>query len=179
MTRGGDQTRAGNLGRAIWSIYPCADGYVGVAAMARQAPSVYECIGHAELNDDPAFTAQMIDPDTNAVAVALITEWTMAHTSKEIYAQSAEVRAPFSMIPTPRELLEWPPLVEAGFWQQVDHPTIGAHQLPSGPVDIDGSRGEQHRAPLLGEHTDEILSDVLGYQDGEIEVLKEAGAFTK
>jgi crotonobetainyl-CoA:carnitine CoA-transferase CaiB-like acyl-CoA transferase len=160
MTRGGDQTRAGNLGRAIWSIYPCADGYVGVAAMARQAPSVYECIGHAELNDDPAFTAQMIDPDTNAVAVALITEWTMAHTSKEIYAQSAEVRAPFSMIPTPRELLEWPPLVEAGFWQQVDHPTIGAHQLPSGPVDIDGSRGEQHRAPLLGEHTAEVLASL-------------------
>ncbi len=158
MTRGGDQTRAGNQGRAVWSIYPCADGYVGVAAMARQAPSVYECIGHAELNSDPAFASQMLDPETNAVAVALITEWTTARTAKQIYEASAEARAPFSLIPTPRELLEWPPLVAAGFWQSVDHPVIGAHQLPSGPIEIDGSRGEQRRAPLLGEHTAEVVA---------------------
>ena len=35
------------------------------------------------------------------------------------------------------------------------------------------------RSPLLGEHVDEILGDVLGYEDAQIAELKEAGAFTK
>ncbi|MEE8422256.1 MAG: CoA transferase [Dehalococcoidia bacterium] len=160
MVRGGDMTRAGNQGRAVWSIYPCADGFVGVAAMARQAPSVYECIGHPELNDDPVYAGQILDPDVNAVITALITEWTSARTASEIYDASAAARAPFSLIPTPRELLMWPPLVEAGFWTEVDHPVIGRHQLPAGPIECDGDRGEQRRAPLLGEHTEEVLASL-------------------
>ncbi|MDP6606064.1 MAG: CoA transferase, partial [Dehalococcoidia bacterium] len=160
MVRGGDMTRAGNQGRAVWSIYPCADGHVGVAAMARQTPSVYRCIGHPELIDDPIFAGQILDPDVNAVLVALVTEWTTARTASEIYDASAAARAPFSMIPTPRELLEWPPLVESGFWTEVEHPTIGRHQLPAGPIALDGDRGEQRRAPLLGEHTADVLASL-------------------
>ncbi len=162
MVRGGDQTRAGNQARAVWGIYPCADGFVGVAAMARQAPSVYELIGHPELPQDPMFQGMLLTPEANAIASALITEWTMARTAREIYDESGAARAPFSLIPTPDELLQWPPLVEAGFWQTVEHPVIGEYQMPAGPITINGSRGEQRRAPLLGEHTAEVFADLDG-----------------
>ena len=160
MVRGTDQQRRGNQMRAMWGIYPCADGHVGVAAMARQVPSVYACIGHPELSEDQQFTGWPADPERDALIGALITEWTAARTAREIYEASAASRAPFSLIPTPRELLEWPPLLESGFWQEVEHPVLGRHPLPSGSIEIDGSRGAQRRAPLLGEHTEEVFSEL-------------------
>src|SRR5262249_32894465 len=48
------------------------------------------------------------------------------------------------------------PLREQGFWREVEHPKLGRYPLASTPIEIDGDRGEQRRAPLLGEHTREI-----------------------
>ena len=45
-------------------------------------------------------------------------------------------------------------------------------KLSDSPVEVT-------RSPLLGEHTDEILSEVLGYGSDEIDELKEAGAFSR
>ena len=160
MVRGSDSERTGNQARAIWGIYPCADGYVGVAAMARQTGSVYECIGHPELIGDPAYANLLVNPEGNELVSALITEWTLSRTGQEIFEASQEHRAPFSLIPSPRDLLEWPPLVEAGFWRTLDHPVLGRHTIPGLPFSLDGDGGQFSRAPLLGEHTEEVLSEL-------------------
>jgi len=160
MVRGVDSGRTGNQARAVWGIYPSADGYVGVAAMARQTGSVYRAVGHPELAEDPGFMNLLANPEKNEIAAALITEWTTARTGREIYDESQRQRAPFSLIPTPRELLEWPPLVEAGFWQELDHPALGKHMQPSPPFTVAGERGNIRRAPLLGEHTSEVLAEL-------------------
>ncbi len=170
MVRGVDSERTGNQMRAVWGIYPSADGYVGVAAMARQTGSVYRAIGHQELEGDPAFAGQALTPDSNALVSALITEWTTARTGREIYEESGRFRAPFSLIPTPRELLEWPALLEAGFWREVDHPVLGQHPLPAAPFAIDGDRGASSRAPLLGEHTAEVLVELRDDDDVHAEM---------
>ena len=162
LTRDSESTRGGNALRATWGIHPTSDGYIGLAGMPRQAPSIYDCIGHPEFKTDPLF-ANGWAPEANDILLALIPEWTMQHTSREIFELATEFRTPFSMIPTPRELLEWPGLVETNFWQQVEHPVLGPHPLPAGPVSFDGDRGTQRRAPLVGEHSDEIraaLEDV-------------------
>jgi crotonobetainyl-CoA:carnitine CoA-transferase CaiB-like acyl-CoA transferase len=160
MLRGSDAERTGNQLRAIWGIYPCADGYIGVAAMSRQAPSVYECIGQPELARDPAFTSQLLGPENNEIASALIGEWAAARTALEVFEESARFRAPMALIPTPRDLLEWGPLRERGFWREVEHPVLGTHALPAGPFALDGDRGRAVRAPLLGEHTQEVLAEL-------------------
>jgi crotonobetainyl-CoA:carnitine CoA-transferase CaiB-like acyl-CoA transferase len=164
LARGGDSARlTGNNMYAQWGIQPCADGYIGVAAMPRQSGSVYEAIGHPELKDDPAFASGW-SPTANELLSVLIPAWTMERTAEEIFRIGSEVRAPFSRILTPRELYEWPHLAEIGFWKHVDHPRLGRHPLPSGPIQFDGVapgsyRGENRRAPLLGEHTDEVLRE--------------------
>ncbi len=158
LVRGTDAERAGNQMRAIWGIYPCADGYVGLASMARQTPSVYECIGHPELIGDPGFANLLLYPENNEFIAALIGEWVSPRTAREIYTESDAYRAPFAMIPTPRDLLEWEPLVEAGFWREVQHPVLGRHTIPALSFSIDGERGVSKRAPLLGEHTGEVLA---------------------
>lgn len=160
LVRGADAERAGNQARAIWGIYECADGYVGLASMARQTPSVYECIGHPELIGDPGFANLLLYPENNDFIAALIGEWVALRTAREIYTESDAYRAPFAMIPTPRDLLEWEPLVAAGFWREVEHPVLGRHALPALSFAIDGHRGINKRAPLLGEHTDEVVAEL-------------------
>lgn len=157
MIKGLDGERVGNQTRAVWGIHPCADGYIGVAAMNRQTASVYRCIDRADLLESPVFMDLNAHPEGNEVATTFIREWTLAHTAEEIFELARAHRAPFSLIPTPRELLEWPPLVERGFWKRIDHPVLGEHVVPDLPFSIDGERGGFDRAPLLGEHTDEVL----------------------
>lgn len=167
LARDADSARlTGNNLYAQWGIQPCADGYIGVAAMPRQSGAVYDAIGRPELKDDPAFASGW-SPIANELLGVLIPEWTRQHTAEEIFRIGAEVRAPFSRILTPRELYEWPHLREIGFWQEVEHQRLGRHPLPSGPIQFDsattgGYRGTNRRAPLLGEHTREVLGEVLG-----------------
>jgi len=160
MVRELDTGRAGNQARAVWGIYPCADGYVGVASMARQTGSVYRCIEHPELAEDPRFADLINNPEMNEVASMLIEEWTMARRAQEIFEASQRHRAPFSLIPTPRDLLEWAPLRASGFWSEVTHPTLGTHPLPGAPFTLNGERARATRpAPLLGQHTDEVMRE--------------------
>ncbi len=160
MTRETDSERAGNQARAIWGIYECADGYVGLASMARQTASVYRCIGQPQFAGDPAFANLLSTSENNDLVAALIAEWTAARTAQEVYAESDRHRAPFALIPTARDLLEWEPLRVSGFWREVDHPVLGRHSLPAGPFAIDGDRGVSRRAPLLGEHTAAVLGEL-------------------
>ena len=61
---------------------------------------------------------------------------------------------------------------------ELDHPERGSYWNLGCPIKLSDSPAEITRSPLLGEHTDEILGEVLGYGGDEIEEMKEAGAFT-
>ncbi|MEO9255099.1 MAG: CoA transferase, partial [Tepidiformaceae bacterium] len=154
---------AGNHPFAQWGIHECKDGYIGIASMPRQSFSVYDCIGHPELKDDPDFASGW-SPVPNELLSVLIPEWTSTRTAEEIFEYAAGFRAPFSMIPTPKEILNWPGLADVGFWREVTHPVLGQHPLPSPPIAFaDGSRGVAKRAPLLGEHNAEVRSELSSY----------------
>jgi crotonobetainyl-CoA:carnitine CoA-transferase CaiB-like acyl-CoA transferase len=151
---------AGNRPFAQWGIHACKDGYIGVASMPRQSFAIYDCIGHPELKEDPAFVSGWL-PDANALLSVLIPEWTAQHTAEEIFAHAAKFRAPFSMIPTPHQLLNWPGLTAIGFWKTVEHPVLGEHPMPSGPIAFnEGYRGDLRAAPRLGEHTGQVLGEL-------------------
>ena len=62
---------------------------------------------------------------------------------------------------------------------ELDHPERGKWHNLGCPIKLSDSPVEVTRSPLLGEHTNEILSDVLGYKSNEIDSLKEAGAFSR
>jgi 2-methylfumaryl-CoA isomerase len=61
-------------------------------------------------------------------------------------------------------------------FQEVEQPGIGTYLMPSSPLRFDAcERLPPTRAPLLGEHTDEVLTDVLGLTDAEIGRLHDGG----
>jgi formyl-CoA transferase len=61
---------------------------------------------------------------------------------------------------------------------ELDHPQRGKWFNVGMPIKLSASPAVIKRSPLLGEHTDEVLKDVLGYDAGQVEKLKAAGAFS-
>jgi formyl-CoA transferase len=57
---------------------------------------------------------------------------------------------------------------------EVDHPTRGKYLTVGNPIKLSASPAEVKRSPLLGEHTEEILRDVLGYSESEIAEIRPA-----
>ncbi len=163
MVRGSDASRTGNQLRAIWGMYQCADGWVGVSAMARQTGAVYDCIGRPELADDPAFVNLLLNPEMNDVVKVMIGDWAAERTAAEIFAEAGRKRAPFSLVATPEDLLDNAQLKHQGFWQTLEHPVLGTHQMPGMAFTIDDEMAVQSRAPLLGEHTSEVLAPHNGH----------------
>jgi formyl-CoA transferase len=69
-------------------------------------------------------------------------------------------------------------LRKTGTVVEVDHPTRGKYLSVGNPIKLSDSISEVKRSPLLGEHTDEILSQVIGFSADEVAKIKDSGALT-
>jgi formyl-CoA transferase len=75
-----------------------------------------------------------------------------------------------------KDLAEEPSLRKTGTVVEVDHPTRGKYLTVGNPIKLSDSPADVKSSPLLGEHTDEILSQVLGLSDDEVEAAWASGA---
>jgi formyl-CoA transferase len=75
-----------------------------------------------------------------------------------------------------KELAEEPSLRKTGTVVEVDHPTRGKYLTVGNPIKLSDSPSEVTRSPLLGEHTDEVLREVLGLSEDEIQEAQASGA---
>jgi benzylsuccinate CoA-transferase BbsF subunit len=66
-------------------------------------------------------------------------------------------------------------LAHRGYWQTVDHPEIGESRFTSPPFLLDGERIELRRPPLLGEHSEDVLTGLLGYSPERVKALRAEG----
>ena len=65
---------------------------------------------------------------------------------------------------------------ENPMFEEVEQPGIGTYLMPGSPLSFGAAEREPvRRAPALGEHTDEVLADLLGLSEGEIGRLHDAG----
>jgi formyl-CoA transferase len=67
-------------------------------------------------------------------------------------------------------------LRDTGTIVEVDHPERGKYLSVGCPIKMSDSTVEVERSPLLGEHTEEILTDVLGYSGADLERIRASGA---
>ncbi|MEK9754650.1 MAG: CoA transferase, partial [Rhodospirillaceae bacterium] len=74
------------------------------------------------------------------------------------------------------ELAEEQSLRESGTVVEVDHPERGPYLSVGCPIKLSDCPADVKRSPLLGEHTEEILREVVGLNDAEITQAKQAGA---
>jgi formyl-CoA transferase len=85
------------------------------------------------------------------------------------------LNVPCGPILSMKELAEEPSLRETGTIVEVDHPERGKYLTVGNPIKLSDSPTDVQRSPLLGEHTDEVLTEI-GLSDAEIAAAKEENA---
>jgi len=74
------------------------------------------------------------------------------------------------------QVVEHPQVIARGALVEMDHPRAGTVRMVGAPVRLSATPGSVRTpAPLLGEHTDAVLRDLLGLQTAEIDTLRAAG----
>ncbi|HEY8707523.1 MAG TPA: CoA transferase, partial [Burkholderiaceae bacterium] len=103
---------------------------------------------------------------------ARIEQWTMTRTKFEAMEILNKYDIPCGPILSMQEIAREPALRATGTIVEVDHPTRGKYLTVGNPIKMSDSPTDVTRSPLLGEHTDEVLSQ-LGYSAEDIEKLRE------
>jgi crotonobetainyl-CoA:carnitine CoA-transferase CaiB-like acyl-CoA transferase len=96
----------------------------------------------------------------------------------EAYEGGQELNFPWGAIRTMGEIVGDPHLDDRNFFVPVEHPELGKEFTYPGPAAIYNASPWRisRRAPLIGEHNDEVLGGELGLSKGELEALKKSGA---
>jgi formyl-CoA transferase len=176
--RAGNDSGGGQPGRILkckgWETDP--DAYTYFITQAAVWEKICDVIGKPEWKEDPDFaTPPARLPRLNEVFGA-IEEWTMTKTKFEVMEICNPLDIPVGPILSMKELAEEPALRETGTIVECDHPERGPYLSVGCPVKLSATDVTVERSPLLGEHSEEILGEVLGYNAAEIAALKEAGA---
>jgi crotonobetainyl-CoA:carnitine CoA-transferase CaiB-like acyl-CoA transferase len=95
-------------------------------------------------------------------------------TSAEWIAWSSEVNTPIAPVNTPQTIAQDPQFQARLPW--IPKERLGADELPIPIKVLDAEQPVPTKAPTVGQHTSEVLADVLGYDDARIASLHEAGA---
>jgi len=127
-----------------------------------------------DLANDPRFATPKLRVKHAQVVDALVGEWCAQRTKIEAMETLQNAGVPAGAVFDTQELMEDPHLRKRGMFAEVEHPTRGKFAIPGWPVKMSDSRVPVTTAPLLGQHTEEVLSEWLGLSAAEIkEYVKE------
>ena len=161
--------RRGNHMASFVAIYPCIDGHIGVHAMARNWKPLTEAMGRPDLLTDERFATQVSRFRHNDELMAEFYAWAATVKKHEIYERAGETRAPIAFVHTMQDILESPQYNDRGFLETISHPVAGEARYPGPPWWMGSDGRSSGRAPLLGEHTEEVLRDVAGISPNDVQ----------
>ena len=175
--RAGNASGGGQPGWIVrckgWETDP--DAYSYVITQAAAFPALAKAIGHEDWLEDPEWsTPEARLPKLDKVFEE-IEKWTKTKTKFEVMDILNPLNVPCGPILSMKELAEEPSLRATGTIVEVDHPERGKYLTVGNPIKLSDSPTDVQRSPLLGEHTDEVLTEI-GLSGAEIAAAKEENA---
>jgi benzylsuccinate CoA-transferase BbsF subunit len=156
-------------------VFRCQGDDAWIAIVARDDAEwrkLAQAIGRPGLADDPRFATLEARKASENVLEAEVGAALLSRERWEVARALQEVGVPAWPVVSSVDLLADGQLRARGFWRTVSHPVIGEMTAPSAPfLDGGGRTGPEQAAPLLGEHTREIASSLLGMSGDEIDAL--------
>jgi crotonobetainyl-CoA:carnitine CoA-transferase CaiB-like acyl-CoA transferase len=171
-------------------IYPCKDGHVfalitGAAqsGMIASSKALAEMAGREgmaqELRDYPWHTidAATITQEELDAIIEPIRAFIATKTKAELFDEALERGILLAPITTMQDVAESPQLAARGFWQEIEHPELRETiKYPGYPIKTsEPVRPRARRAPLVGEHNQEVYESELGYSKGQLALLRNRG----
>lgn len=161
-------------------VFPCADGLFMTTAGAAMFPPLARMIDAEYLLELPEWStvAARSRPDAAEEFEAILIPWTITRTKKEIQQKCMEFGVLGAPVNTIEDLLNDQDFNARGYWQTIDHPATGPLTYPGFHFRIHTDDDEpvpaRRPAPLLGQHTDEVLKE-LGIDGNDAERLHALG----
>ncbi len=178
VPRAGNDSGGGQPGWILkckgWENDP--DAYIYFITQAPVWAEICKVIGKEEWITHPDYAKPEARLPRLKAIFDTIEQWTMTKTKFEAMDILNQFDIPCGPILSMKELLEEPSLRATGTVVEVDHPKRGKYLSVGNPIKLSDSPTDVKRSPLLGEHTDEILREVLRYDDRRVAEVKASGA---
>jgi formyl-CoA transferase len=177
--RAGNDSGGGQLGNAIKCKPGGANDYLYIVVQEHVWKALAKRIGGDNLVTDARFDNINVRRKNQAEMWQLLENFASNYTKRELMEVLNEIDVPCGPIMSTKDLANDEHVKLREMYVELDHPERGKWFNLGCPIKLSDSPVEIERSPLLGEHTEEILSEVLGYKADQVSELKQAGAFTK
>jgi formyl-CoA transferase len=182
VPRAGNDSGGGQLGNAIHCKPHGANDWLYVvvqeAVWAALAQRIGPEVGVPDLATDARVATIAERRKNQSLVWTLLNEFAEKYTKRELMAILNPLDVPCGPIMSTQDLANDDHVKGRDMWVELDHPQRGKWFNVGMPIKLSASPANIKRSPTLGEHTDEVLKEVLDYDAGKIEKLKGAGAFS-
>ncbi|CAG8750496.1 21389_t:CDS:2, partial [Racocetra persica] len=160
-----------------YQVFPTKDGFIMIGAgNNKQFKILCNTIDKDELINDPRFTTNSDRIFHRKELISLLEERFMNETTNHWLSLLSDKEIPFAPINNIQQTFEHPQILVRGMIQEVDHPKAGKIKLTGIPVKYSREALKiRSPPPTLGQHTREILTNLLHYTNEKINLLKETG----
>ena len=178
VPRAGNDSGGGQLGNAIHCKPHGPNDWLYVVVQEAVWEDLASLIGGEKLKSDPRFSKISERRKNQNEMWRIITDFAKNHTKREFMALLNPIDVPCGPIMSTEDLANDEHVRGRDMWVELDHPQRGKWWNVGMPIKLSDSPAKIQRSPTLGEHTEEILREVLGYEQDKIAKLKTAGAFS-
>jgi crotonobetainyl-CoA:carnitine CoA-transferase CaiB-like acyl-CoA transferase len=183
MQNGVELRRDGNRGpgaspQGVYRSGRSDDDWVALALIDDAAwPRLAELIGRPELGRDPALGTEAGRRARADEIDKLLDDWSVQRNVDDAVRGLRDCGVAAAPVTAPHVLLSDEQLLARGFWEAVQHPVVGEYLCTGMPFTILNRprRWVRTPPPLYGQHTDEVLTDVLGISEAYKNALRSAG----
>jgi formyl-CoA transferase len=179
LVAGQEATRWGTQHESIipYQVFPTKDRPIAIAvANEKLWVNFCELIEKKEWIEDPRFCSNPKRVENREVLLPFVAEVMAQRTCDEWIESFVLAAIPCGPVNNMEHLFADPQVVHRKMIAEIPHPTIGTLRLAGVPLKYSETPGTIRRPPpLLGEHTDEVLTEVLGYSPERLEALRRHG----
>lgn len=180
LANGADPPARGNRHPAACphGVYPAAgqDRWIAIACMTEGEWDALAALAGQGWAGDPRFTSLLARLGHQDELDDLIASWTRRQEAFDLAERLQAVGVPAGPVQTPADLLGDPQLRHLGHWITLEHPVMGTSTYDGLAIRLASSPGRvRSPAPLLGQHTREVMTGLLGLSEAEVSALEEEG----
>jgi len=151
------------------------DGWVVIAVGNNKLWEMFcDAIGMSRLLEDPTYKDNYDRVKAHAEVKRIVEEWTGARSVREVVDFLLSKAIPCAPLYTVKEVVEDPHIADARrMIREVDHPLAGRIKVVGSPIHLSETPAEVYApAPLLGEHSGDILKGILNYSEERVAALR-------